>query len=297
MTPDTGSTLPPPLILLAHRDETFARALESVLTEGDYRVVTVESEAQVMQQARRRRPDGIILDIGLTDPHGFSVCRALRADPAVSMATPIVLTTRGPVTRAQRLDALRAGAWELRGDPLDTEDLLLRLAVYVRGKIEVERLGTEGLIDRASGLYNAAGMTRRSEELAALTARQGLALACAVFRATDEAGGAGGGTQNGTDGDRLAVAFKQAGRISDAIGRTGPMEFAVFAPATDEPAAARLVTRLADSVSRAIKGSTPVSLRAGYSAAAAEPRVDPVELLARARTALDTSPPRPSENA
>lgn len=287
MTPDTGSTLPPPLILLAHRDEMFARALESVLTEGDYRVVTVESEAQVMQQARRR-PDGIILDIGLADPHGFSVCRALRADPAVSMATPIVLTTRGRVTRAQQLDALRAGAWELRGDPLDTEDLLLRLAAYVRGKIEVERLGTEGLIDRASGLYNAAGMARRSEELAALTARQGLALACAVFRATDEAGGA---TQNGNDGDRLAVAFKQAGRISDAIGRTGPMEFAVFAPATDAPAAARLVTRLADSVSRAMQGSTPVSLRAGYSAAAAEPRVDPVELLARARTALDTTPP------
>ena len=290
MTPHAGSPLPSPLILLAYRDEVFARALESVLTQGGYRVAQVDSEPDVLPQVRRRRPDGIILDIRLSDPHGVQLCRALRADPAVSMATPIILMTRGPVTRAQQHDALRAGAWELRGDPLDTEDLLLRLAPYVQARREIDRQGTEGLVDRASGLYNAVGMVRRSEELAALTARQGLALACAVFRPADE-------SQNGDNGDRLAMAFKQAGRISDAIGRVGPTEFAVFAPATDGPAAARLVARLATAVGRAFtgaSGATPVSLRAGYSAAAAERRVDPGELLARARTALDASPPQKS---
>jgi len=284
MNPDAGSTPLPPLVLLAYRDAMFARALQSVLAQGGYRVATADSEPQVLLQARRRRPDGIILDIGLADPHGFSVCRALRADPAVSLATPIVLTTRGPATRAQQLDALRAGAWELRGDPLDTEELLLRLAAYIQGKLEVDRLGAAGLVDAASGLYNAVGMARRSEELAAFTTRQGLPLACAVFRPAAAEG-------NGGDGDRLAAAFKQVGRISDAIGRTGPAEVAVFAPATDGPAAERLVARLTATVARAI-GKPTLALRTGYSAAVATPQIDPAQLLNRARMALDAAPPR-----
>jgi len=124
------------------------------------------------------------------------------------------------VTRTQQVDALRAGAWDLRGDPIDTEDLLLRLDAYVRATMEVERARAAGMIDRASGLYNAAGVQKRSEELAALCTRQGLPLSCVVFRAT-------------TAEDRVAQAFKQEGRMSDAIGRTGFQEFAVFAMGTD----------------------------------------------------------------
>lgn len=276
--PTTAGSTTPPLILLANSDEVFRRSLESVLVQGGYRVVTAGREDGARVIARRQRPDGIILDVSLAPPHGYDVCRALRADPAVSLATPILLTTAGPARRSEQLEALRAGAWELCGPPLDTEWLLLRLAAYVQGKLEVERLGMAGLVDPASGLYNAGGIARRSEELASLTARQGLALACAVFR-LDEAG------MNGDDGDRLAVAFKQAGRISDAIGRTGPTEFAVFAPATDAPAAARLVKRLGDTVARATRLAQP--LKAAYSTTSVTPRVEPRELLARARTALD----------
>src|SRR5207249_2016093 len=78
----------------------------------------------------------------------LALCRALRADPSVSRATPILLTTAGPALRAQQIEALRAGAWELRGDPLDLEELVLRLGAYVQGKLEVDRLGSEGLVDR-----------------------------------------------------------------------------------------------------------------------------------------------------
>ena len=179
----------------------------------------------------------------------------------MSRATPIILTTAGPALRTQQLEALRAGAWELRGDPLDMEELVLRLGVYVQGKLEVDRLGAEGLVDRASGLYNDAGMTRRSSELAALTVRQGLSLACAVFQPADGVLSTGGA-------DRLALAFRRAGRISDALCRTGPAEFTVFAPATDETGAEGLVQRISDAVSR----STAVKLRSGVSIAPARPK-------------------------
>jgi CheY-like chemotaxis protein len=266
-----------PLVLLANADKWLTESLESVLSQGGYRVVATAKRPQVLELARAHRPDAVLLDMGLDQraSDNLALCRALRADPSVSRATPIILTTAGPALRTQQLEALRAGAWELRGDPLDMEELVLRLGVYVQGKLEVDRLGTEGLIDRASGLYNDAGMTRRASELAAFTARQGLPLACAVFQPEDGILTSGGG-------DRLALAFRRAGRVSDAVCRTGPAEFAVFAPATDESGAEGLVQRISDAVSR----STAVKLRSGVSIAPAVKRPS-----MGGRTSL---PPQPS---
>src|SRR6266540_2708824 len=282
-----------PLVLLANADKWLTESLESVLIQGGYRVTATLKRQQVLELARRERPDGILLDMGL-DQHAtdsFALCRALRSDPSVSRATPIIITTPGPALRAQKIDALRAGAWELRGDPLDLEELVLHLGVYVQGKLEVDRLGTEGLVDRSSGLYNETGMTRRSAELAAFTARQGLPLACVVFQADN-------GVLTTPAADRLALAFRNAGRISDAVCRTGPVEFAVFAPATDETGAEGLIQRITDAVAR----TAAVRLRAGVSTAPATGKrpsgarsstalsqptpMTPDELLARARDAL-----------
>jgi DNA-binding response OmpR family regulator len=278
-----------PLLLLANGDAWLTASLETVLTQGGYRVITTARRQGVLDLARRHRPDGILLDMGLEQRASdtFTLCRALRSDPTISRATPIILTTAGPALRAQQIDALRAGAWELRGDPLDTEELVLRLGVYVQGKLEVERLGAEGLLDRSSGLYNESGMERRSAELAAFAARQGLPLACAVFQPDN------GGLSTGA-ADRLALAFRHAGRISDLVCRTGPAEFTVFAPATDETGAEGLVQRITDAVARA----AAVKVRAGVSTAGAQPRAarpslavappqaSPVDLLDRARSAL-----------
>src|SRR6266852_1021052 len=251
-----------PLVLLANSDTWLTESLESVLTQGGYRVMATTKRPQVLELARRYLPDGILLDMGLDQraSDNLALCRAIRADPSISRATPIILTTTGPALRAQQLDALRAGAWELRGDPLDMEELILRLGVYVQGKLEADRLGTEGLIDRASGLYNDSGMIRRSAEMAAFTARQGLPLACVVFQPEN-------GVLTAGAADRLAQAFRHAGRISDAVGRTGPAEFAVFAPATDEMGAHGLVQRITDTVARTTGGA--MKLRAGISAAPA----------------------------
>ncbi len=252
-----------PLVLLGNADKWLAESLESVLTQGGYRVMATTKRQQVLELARRYVPDGIVLDLGLDQraSDNLALCRALRAEPGISRATPIILTTAGPVLRARQLEALRAGAWELRGDPLDMEELVLRLGVYVQGKLEVDRLGAEGLVDRASGLYNDAGMTRRSTEIAAFTARQGLPLACVVFQPDN-------GALTAAAADRLAQAFRRAGRISDAVGRTGPAEFTVFAPATDETGAEGLAQRIRDAVSR----SAAVKLRAGISTATAVPK-------------------------
>ena len=272
---------PRPLVLIAAADELQARDLSAIVAEGGFRVTVVRDERELTAATHLKPPDAIVLDCGVAPP-GYGLCSTLRA---YALATPIVLIVPGSVTRATEHDALRCGAWAVLGTPTDRDALLLRLGVFSEPKRELDRVSEECLVDRVSGLYNHSGLSRRATELAALATRHGLALACAVFRPLAE-------LPNLLAADRLALAFKTLGRASDALGRTGRTEFAVFAPATNGTAG-RLVRRMTDNVERAFgnlrDSRQRVGVRSGYSTAQAAQRISPPMLLARARQALETN--------
>jgi PleD family two-component response regulator len=273
---------PQPRVLLASKEAWQTRELKDALESAGLRVTIAHDERETLDLAHSLRPHGILLDAGVAPP-GYGLCRTIRT---IVFASPIVLLRPGQPSRDEQLDALRAGAWELRGAPLDTEDLILHLASYLEPKLELDRASEECLVDRVSGLYNHLGLAKRADELAALVTRHGLALACVVFRPAAK-------LPSRAASDRLALTFKSVGRTSDAVGRTGPAEFAVFAPATNAWAAGRLVRRLTDSAEREF-GYIPerggrVGVRTGYSAMLAAHKISPHTLLARARSALEAS--------
>ena len=125
---------------------------------------------------------------------------------------------------------------------------------------------------------------RRATELAALVTRHGLTLACAVFRPADP-------LPTRAADDRVAAALRHAGRASDAIGRTGDTEFAVFAPASSTLVATRLMLRITDSIEHQLgfvaQHSGRVGIRSGCSMSYSQNRISPAALLARARSALE----------
>ena len=211
---------PEPLILLARPEPWLAQELSSPLSAAGFRVITAYNEPEALEHVHSQRPHAIVLDVAIAPP-GFGLCRTLRS---VSLATPIVLVCQGHPPRDDVLEAVRAGAWDFRGTPLDVEDLVLRIVAYVEPKLELDRVSEECLVDRVSGLYNHLGLAKRADELAALATRHGLALACMVFRPGNE-------LPSRTASDRLALTFRSVGRASDAVGRTGRAEFAVFAAA------------------------------------------------------------------
>src|ERR1051325_6697155 len=92
--------------------------------------------------------------------------------------TPIPVTSPGPRARAQVIDALRAGANGVWGQPLDTEEFLLRLEGHVRAKLDADAAREGGRLDPRTGLYNARGLERRARELAAQVDRREASLAC-----------------------------------------------------------------------------------------------------------------------
>jgi len=285
-----------PLVLIANDQEWSARSLESILGPNGFTVLRAYTGQQALQRALTAAPDLIILDAQMPDIHGTEVCRQLRQDPRFSDAVPIIITTAGPSGRAQRLEAYRAGAWEFLGQPLDGEALLLKLQTFLKPKRELDKVIDENLLDHSTGLYNMRGLSKRAREIGSDAFRRHHSLACVVF-APDVA--------TGTESDGLAqeAARKLAervgevvrghGRVSDATGRVGPIEFAVIAPATSADGAERLVARLGASVEAApsieFNGSSMrLKLKAGYCAVPdySQSPIDAIEMLLRATTAL-----------
>ena len=275
------STPTAPLILLASPDEIFARSLESVLTPTGYAILRTFTAASARAQAQRTQPDALILATDLTDATGLQLCRALRGEQVVTDSTPILLTHRGPSSRSLRLEALRAGADELWGEPLDSEEVGLRLAAQLRSKFDADRARRETLVDDRSTLWNDRGLLRRADELLALMTRHRDPVTVAVL-ATDV-----NGDQPDWDfGDRLAVGLRKSARLSDAVGRLGPARFAVIAPGTGPAGGALMGKRLLDQLDSAL-GQEGTAVRVGFASvddATMAPRA--TELVRRATDAL-----------
>jgi diguanylate cyclase (GGDEF)-like protein len=248
-----------------------------------------------LERAQSGQPDVVLLDTRLPDQPGLDVCKALREHHAVSAATPILMISSAHPSKAERVAALQAGAWDSVSLPLDGEEFLLKLNTYVRAKTESDALREEGLVDRVTGFYSVRGLARRAREVGAEAFRRRSALACVVIGVDPTA-------QDGSDADAesalaealdiVSQAFQVTARSSDVIGRLGRSEFAVIAPATDADGAMRLAERLAAAVDARQPTSgarvSGVRLRAGYEAVADlhETPVEPVDLLVRATAAL-----------
>lgn len=285
------------MILIANDQEWSARSLESILGPSGYAVLRAYNGRQAIELARTTRPDLLILDERMPDLHGTDVCRILRDDPRFAPETPVIVMTADQVDREQQLTALRAGAWDFIGDPVDSEALLLRIGTWVRAKRAADRLRADSLLDPETGLYNMRGLARRAREIGAEAYRSRSPVAC-VALAPDGPPGAGDVELMEELAERIALhlgrVMRGAGRASDAIGRLGRTEFGIVAPATEAEGVVRLVERLQERLSSepldapAGVDRLPVRLRAGYCAVPdyTESAVDAMEMLLRAAAAL-----------
>lgn len=287
MTDTEGRHRRPPLVLIVNDQEWSTRSLESILAPNGYAVLRAYTGAKGLERALGARPDVILIGSALPDMDGLELCRLLREDPTIVPATPIIVTTTGRPSRNERLAALRAGAWDYLGQPLDAEELLLRFDAFVRAKHDADQARADGLIDGITGLYSLQGLSRRARELGSQVYRQSGALACIVFRTeVTEA-------ESAISPTTLAFAerLRAAGRTSDAIGRIGGSEFALFAPGADDEGAQMIIHRLLDEA----PDLEPVTV--GYYAVGdyRSSHLLPQDMLARATEAMRLSPRRPAQ--
>jgi len=118
---------PLPIILLIEDESPIRRFLRASLPAQGYHLEEATTGEEGLLQAAMRRPDVIILDLGLPDMDGLEVTKRLRE----WTATPIiVLSARG--REDDKIAALDAGADDYLTKPFGLGELLARLRVALR---------------------------------------------------------------------------------------------------------------------------------------------------------------------
>ena len=278
-----------PLVLLIDDQEWTSRSIESILRPKGHVVLKAYTGQQALDLVKKVSPDALLVDVHLPDIDGIDLVRQLRKSPTISSMTPILMITGGSVGRAERLEALGAGAWDILTHPVEPSELILRMETFVRAKHDADRLRDEGLMDPATGFYNARGIIRRAKEIGADALRFERPVTCIAF---------GPHWQNSTTESRVeavnqqvAAALRAVTRVSDTVGRLGQGEFVVMAAGTDESGAVRLADRVFEAMKAAagpdlVEREELSRIRAGFYAARGHEPTTPEDLLLRATMAL-----------
>lgn len=282
----------PPIALIVTAQEWVSLSVETLFSPRGYAVLRAFTGLQALQRVGEFQPDLLVVDRDLREMSGAELCRSIRSRGPVWQATPIMLISNSHWSREERLEALRAGAWDTCALPMDGEELFLRVDAWVRAKLAGDEIREQGLLDAATGLYNAQGLLRRIMELAAGADRRRAALACVVIASEPGMEASHTVLDVGTANpwtDTIASRLRAAGRASDTIGRLSETEFVVVAPDTDGRGALGLAERLKGVMESGGEELRAVPrLRFGCYAVSnfRDASIAPTELLIRAAEAL-----------
>ncbi|HET6709010.1 response regulator transcription factor [Amycolatopsis sp.] len=114
-------------VLLVEDDDSVAAALGAALRSRGYEVRRTHDGATGLREALERRPDLVLLDLGLPDTDGLVVLRKLRD---VSDLPVIITTARGADN--DKIRGLDSGADDYLVKPFHIEELLARMRTVLR---------------------------------------------------------------------------------------------------------------------------------------------------------------------
>jgi two-component system, OmpR family, KDP operon response regulator KdpE len=114
-------------VLVVDDEPGLRQALTINLRAREYEVVAAADGASALEDAARRLPDVILLDLGLPDMDGTEVIRGLRG---WCHAPIIVLSARAG--QGDKVEALDAGADDYVTKPFGMDELLARLRAALR---------------------------------------------------------------------------------------------------------------------------------------------------------------------
>jgi signal transduction histidine kinase/DNA-binding response OmpR family regulator len=115
-----------PRVLIVDDDPSIRMICREVLELGGYQVRDAGSANAALAEARRFRPDMILLDVLMPGIDGYRTAEMIRADPAIGMAPIMFLSARGDT--ADKVRAFRSGAEDYMVKPFDAAELLARVA-------------------------------------------------------------------------------------------------------------------------------------------------------------------------
>jgi two-component system KDP operon response regulator KdpE len=129
-----------PVVVVIEDDPQIRRFLRTGLGSHGFEVHEAEGGRAGLTAAENRKPDLVILDLGLPDLDGVEVVKRLRQWTPVPI---VVLSAR--ITEGDKIAALDAGADDYLTKPFGLGELLARIRVALRHANRPERADAEGV--------------------------------------------------------------------------------------------------------------------------------------------------------
>jgi DNA-binding response OmpR family regulator len=114
-------------VLVVEDEENIRHTLRYNLVKEGYLVSEARTGTEALAEARRGRPDLILLDLMLPELSGLEVCRILRQE----MTTPILILTAKDA-EVDRVVGLQIGADDYVTKPFSLRELLARVTALLR---------------------------------------------------------------------------------------------------------------------------------------------------------------------
>jgi PAS domain S-box-containing protein len=114
-----------PRILVVDDDPAIRAICHDMLASAGYAVREVDNGVAAIAEARRFRPDLLILDVMMPDMDGFAAAEKLRSDSTTSLTPIIFLSAKGET--ADKVRAFRIGAEDYIVKPFDAAELVARV--------------------------------------------------------------------------------------------------------------------------------------------------------------------------
>jgi two-component system, NarL family, response regulator DevR len=153
-------------VLVVDDHEVVRQGLVALLDRRDEFQVVAEAgtAAQAIDEARRFRPELVVMDVRLPDGSGIEACREIRAEMP---QTRVVILTSYPDEEAV-LSAIVAGASGYLLKQIRARDLVSALEAVGRGESLLDPAVTEKVLERIRRIASGG----EADELAALTAQE-----------------------------------------------------------------------------------------------------------------------------
>ena len=120
-------------ILIIEDDLDTIDLLETVLRTGGYEPLSGVGGVGGLRRLREAGADLILLDLMMHDMDGWSVLRALHADPDLRHVPVIILSVRSPLEDPERIEDCGDMFVDFVRKPFSIHDLLDRIACVLAG--------------------------------------------------------------------------------------------------------------------------------------------------------------------
>jgi two-component system, OmpR family, alkaline phosphatase synthesis response regulator PhoP len=118
------------LILIVEDEKDIVNLIKYNLEKSGFKSIAIFNGDEALDNAKKKKPDLIVLDIMLPGADGFEICKKLRAD-ALTRKIPIIMLT----ARKEEVDkvlGLELGADDYLTKPFSPRELIARIKAVLR---------------------------------------------------------------------------------------------------------------------------------------------------------------------